>query len=305
MTAGWAWLIYGLGVALGAAWLTPPVFNVGRALVAAQWLPGLAPFPLPVYFRRIALVLAMVGLPWLWRRLPAPLGGGLGLLPVSRLWRPLVAGWALALASVLSLGALLVAVGVLEGRPLAQVDWARLVLRALSTGAAVAFVEETLFRGALLASLSQSQGRRWALVSTSLAFTALHFVAVPARGPVQEGAPWHAGFALLAAAAEPWREGGAVLGTACTLALMGLVLGAVTLRRRGLGLALGLHAGWVMGIIGVAATTRVAPGQALWVDGDLRQGLAPLGLMVLTGCGFVLGLPAAVAAPGPMSRRGR
>lgn len=258
MTAAQVWLVYGLGVGLGALALTPPIFALGTYAVQAAWLPQLAGFAQGVYLRRIALVLACLGLPLLRRRLPKPPWHALGLWPPARILPPLALGWLGACASVLLLGAILMGSGLLVPRPLGSVAWAPLVARASRLGLGVAFVEEALFRGALLGTLVSSQGPVWAGVTSSVVFAAVHFIAAP------------------------WRGGIAVLGLVGTLMCMAATLALATLRRQDLGLAIGLHGGWVAGICIVAGGARVTPGHEIWVSDDLRQGLAPMALMIVS-----------------------
>jgi membrane protease YdiL (CAAX protease family) len=277
-----AWLLYAVTIALGAAILTPPLFWLGRYGVRTQLLPALAPFALPVYFRRTALVLGIVLWPLLWPRL--------ALQPPSlrlETWR--IDARAFRQGAYVGIGGVLLLTLVLMAnhtlmlhRPLHTIAWHFVGARALMTGIAVAAVEEPLFRGAMLTSLRRERGALGALVMTSTVFALVHFIAVPPHGPVNEHAPWHAGFDLLAEATALWREPRAILGLGCTLWVMGMVLGHVTLQSGRLACALGLHAGWVMALLLVTAVTSPT-GAPTWLLGaDLRTGFAPLGVMAIT-----------------------
>jgi membrane protease YdiL (CAAX protease family) len=65
--------------------------------------------------------------------------------------------------------------------------------------------------------------------------------------------------------------------------LVGLLLAAVTLRTRSLWLAIGLHAGWILGQQGflTVARFRVKPEDAMlpWVGPNLVSGAVPTGLI--------------------------
>jgi len=92
--------------------------------------------------------------------------------------------------------------------------------------------------------------------------------------------------------AEWWRVGGMVavvvalnvLGWGMlSLLLAGLILAVATLRTRSLFLAIGLHAGWIIGQQGLqwAAKFRIKPPEALlpWIGPNVVSGAVPTGLV--------------------------
>jgi len=136
----------------------------------------------------------------------------------------------------------------------------------------ISATEEIVFRGVLLHHLQQDYGLLWAALVTSLIFSVLHLV-------------WEG------ATARP-----RLLG----LVLMGLVLVLARWVAGGnLGLAIGLHAGWICGLAGLDALAVVQPtdrGQR-WLTGPPGQPLAGgLGLFLMLGTAGLLGILAQFSA---------
>jgi membrane protease YdiL (CAAX protease family) len=158
-------------------------------------------------------------------------------------------------------------------RPQVILPWER--LPALLLGALlVSLIEETLFRGALFGVLRRAMHWFPALALVSAIFATLHFIDWKANA--LRGAPveWHTGFRLIGHMlhlSDP-RMG---LGGWPTFFVAGLVLGDCVLRTGSLHLAIGVHAGWVLGQrVFEVFFTRPAAGP--WIGPHLTDGVAPL-----------------------------
>ena len=116
-------------------------------------------------------------------------------------------------------------------------------LSAAGAGLGVALLEETLFRGALIAILMRMAGPRVAIVISALDYAALHFIGTHwTTEPSLVG--WDTGFriALDGFSHLPFADPGSFLA----LFLAGILLGSVRLFfKGGLFFSIGLHAGWV------------------------------------------------------------
>lgn len=266
--------LYALAVVLVAALLSPP----------AYWLlhdahPWLGTVPFRRFFSRTALITALVllwpALRWMnVRRLSE-----LGLERDARALPRGLAGVAMALLPLLALGGVYLAADVWRIR--GDIEWGRLPM-VLGAAAAVPFAEEFLFRGVLLGLAVRSLGRWPGAAAVSLVFAAVHFI--DSRHDVQD-VRWGSGFEVLAHAFS--NSGGALLaffGGAC-LFVLGLVFALATLRTRSLWLAIGLHAGCILGqqTLNLVAKFRVKPPDAAlpWFGPNIVHGMVPTGLVPL------------------------
>ncbi|TVQ08013.1 MAG: CPBP family intramembrane metalloprotease [Leptolyngbya sp. DLM2.Bin27] len=141
-----------------------------------------------------------------------------------------------------------------------------LLLAVLPLALFVGWIEELVFRGVLVNGLGEALPLGLMAIAVSLIFAVSHLVW---DGPA--GAPQLPGLALMGAVLllGRWAAGGS------------------------LGLAWGLHAGWVYAIAAVDALALLKPGQAgpVWLVGLPDQpltGVLPLGLLALTGVGVWL-----------------
>ena len=77
-----------------------------------------------------------------------------------------------------------------------------------------------------------------------------------------------------------------MLGGFTTLFCVGWILGSARLQTRSLWLSIGLHAGWILGIMSFSkATRRILKIQETlpWFGGDLTVGLGSVAVVLLTG----------------------
>jgi len=145
--------------------------------------------------------------------------------------------------------------------------WMHLVLGGVLTGLAVAFIEETFLRGAMLTAIKRESGARVAIALTALVYAATHFFGRYRVAP----ADVHAGSGIdmlthiLGVFAQPYRIVDAFL---CLLAV-GILLGMVRVRTGNIAAPIGLHAGWVAVIYVVrAATDRNPDAAGAWMLGE-------------------------------------
>ncbi|MBE9166521.1 CPBP family intramembrane metalloprotease [Pleurocapsales cyanobacterium LEGE 06147] len=186
--------------------------------------------------------------------------------------------WQLSLPSSLGMGLVIGVVGVgvifaLESF-LGLVNWQwknlqrllSLALPILIVGLGVAFIEELVFRGFIIYELTSDYSYLTAAIISSAIFAVLHLV-----WERQETAPQLPGL---------W--------------LMGMVLAGARLIDNGsIGLAWGLHAGWIWGLscLDSAELLTYTAKEVTWISGMNRQPLAGLaGILCLVGTGLFLWL---------------
>ena len=177
-------------------------------------------------FRALGLQFKDLGYHRQWLR-AIPLGIGLGVLMLG-----------LHVLLLLKLG-----IRRPGGNPWSIGGLTTLFLQSLATGLGVALLEETLFRGALLAIILRLTGPLFAVIFSAFFYAALHFIGTKWTTDLSNvglDTPFRIafdGFSHLAAAP---------LDAFLALFVAGLFLGTLRLLRpEGLFLCLGIHAGWV------------------------------------------------------------
>jgi membrane protease YdiL (CAAX protease family) len=153
---------------------------------------------------------------------------------------------------------------------------AHLLVLGLSSGIAVALIEETVMRGAMHTAIQRESGP-WAAAVPLFAVT--HFFAKVRIPP--EDLDWHSGFDLLTRSFAPLGHLTLVLDSFLAWLAVGLVLSLTRVLTGNIAVALGLHAGWVVilrmlqeGTVRNASTSPYDP----WVgrfDGILGYWLLP------------------------------
>ncbi len=133
-----------------------------------------------------------------------------------------------------------------------QWDWslpsvAVLLVTALVSGAAVALIEETFFRGALLTAVLRQGTVSLAVISTSFFYALVHFLQ-PEMHMDPDTLNWTSGFALLLDAFSFLSSPLQVFDSFLALFTAGLLLALVRVRSNRLALCIGMHAGWVFAI---------------------------------------------------------
>ncbi len=134
----------------------------------------------------------------------------------------------------------------------------RLAGKGLLIGLAVSSIEEPVFRGFLLGSLADRTSRFNAAWISASYFAALHFLDSDLR-PSSGEIHWNSGVLIVLDAFEQWRK--IELNSFLALFTAGLFLACVRLRHPddGLGLCIGIHAGWVFIIKTAKPFTYVNP----------------------------------------------
>ena len=118
-----------------------------------------------------------------------------------------------------------------------------LLLQAMLTGAAVALIEETFFRGALLTAALEHWKPPTAVAIISVVFAALHFI----RGESDyssERLDWLSGLHYLSGAFHKFQDP-AFIGSFIALAAIGVSLSMLRLKNGHIGQCIGVHAGFV------------------------------------------------------------
>ena len=267
-------------VVLGAL-LAPPLYWGGHWLAHQGILTWLADTPFRKFFHRGLLVAALFLLWPTARWLHVSSVRALGLAPNPRRWSDLGAGFVASFLMMAALAAVLLALHVVRLRHHADLlDFANIATSAV----VVSLLEEWLFRGAILGLLARAMNRWVALFCTSALFSILHFLKPDDAAPHSVG--WLSGFALIPGAFAQFNEPLLVLGGFTTLFCVGWILGWARLKTRSLWLPIGLHAGWVFGIMSFSKVTRrlLKVTETLpWFGGDLKVGLGSVAVVLLTG----------------------
>lgn len=287
-------LLYLLAVMLGGALLAVPLFHLGHAVHA--WLSasplresGLGTWLLKEierahfsrYFNRAVLICAIAFIwPFLrWVRLDR------SLLPT---WKPFGTGikqWALGFGLagglLLALGFVFLKMGAYQLHP--QPPWFKFgepITAALGAG----IVEEFFFRGLLLSLLLRSMSTRSALIAGTFVFALVHFLKPPEGWQIEDAAvTWSSGFLVLKQIAIGFGDVQFLLAEFATLFAVGWVLAQVRMQTGALWAGIGLHGGWVFGLKYFSALAIPTGGWLPWIGANLKIGLAPLFMVLLTG----------------------
>lgn len=270
-----------LGGALLASCLASPWIYLGcQALAAAGILPALADFPFHRYFSRVTQIAVIGGGLYLLWSLHIRSLAEFGLEKNRVRWTDLCAGVFLAAIPVAILTMLMVHLDFYKWREDPSFSVA---IRIIGTAFVVGAIEEFLFRGVLLGLAVRAFGVAGAVVSVSLFFAVVHFLK-PAKLRA-DSVNWASGFEQVAAIPAGWPSIDLVVWGVLTLFLAGLLLAVVTLKTRSLWLAIGIHAGWILGQQGTnwLAKYRVKPPEAAlpWVGPSLVSGVVPTGILPL------------------------
>jgi membrane protease YdiL (CAAX protease family) len=263
-------------IALGAL-LAPPLYWAVQALAAHGIFTSLAVFKFQKFFDRAALLAAFALLCPLIRWLRINGLRDLGLEPDSRWLRHWAAGFAIAGLIVAAMAFAYVETGVYRMRPTAS--WERLPLIALSA-VAVGFVEEALFRGAILGLLRRTLRPYAALFWVTMLFAIVHFLK-PDENFDPHPIGWLSGFELVPHAFHQFAEPPTILAGFGTLFALGWLCGDAVLRTRSLWMSAGLHTGVVFVKMTFAAVSKRNETHMPWIGPELQIGLVPVALFLL------------------------
>jgi uncharacterized protein len=264
-----AWFL-GMLVAAGliTALIAYPVYELTSQV--ASW-------PFHRVASRVAMLAAAGGLAWVCRHLGVGGKRALGYgLPWRRFLKVALISGVIGMATAAGGAALLLA---MHWRVVADAPSIfKLFLVGLSSGVAVALIEETVMRGAMHSAIARESGQWTAVLLTAPLFAILHFFA-KARIPVDQ-LNWGSGFDLLARSFAPLGTPSLVFDSFVAWLAVGVVLSLTRVLTGNIATALGLHAGWVVILRMLQEAT--APGPAapgsVWLgkfDGLLGYWVVP------------------------------
>ena len=269
-------------IVLGAL-LAPPLYWAAHGLAGHGIFPVLAEFKFQKFFNRAALVSALL---LLWPTIRALRIGGwrdLGIAPDPRWREHLLAGFVIAALAVALLATAYLYLGIYRIR--AEIAWSKLPVVALSA-VVVAFLEEALFRGAILGLLRRSLRPVLALFWVTALFAIVHFLK-PDESSAPQTIGWLSGFALIPHTFHQFADPMTLLAGFTTLFVLGALCGDATLRTRALWMSIGLHAGVVFVKMSFSVMAKFAvkakhrDGYLPWVGERFENGLAPVAVLLL------------------------
>jgi membrane protease YdiL (CAAX protease family) len=162
-------------------------------------------------------------------------------------------------------------------------NFARIFLIGVSSGIAVAVLEDTVMRGAMHTAIEREAGPWTAALLTAPLFAVLHFTAKAAIPPQDIG--WGSGFDLLLRSFSPLSQPSLVFDSFLSWLIVGLILSLTRVLTGNIAVAIGLHAGWVvvLRMLQEGTTSGAAPAYSFWVgrfDGLLGYWLVPWGICI-------------------------
>ncbi len=122
-----------------------------------------------------------------------------------------------------------------------------LVITALIAGLIIAFIEETLFRGAMLSAIKKRSSVTFTIIVTSIIYALVHFIQ-PDIELDSNTLNWTSGFMLLKDALPGLADMNQIFDSFIALFLAGVLLSIVRIRTNRIALCIGIHAGWVIAI---------------------------------------------------------
>jgi hypothetical protein len=259
---------------------------------------------------RVAMLVLIGELVWLCRhlRLTAKRDFGYGL-PWRRFLRVSTVAGAVGMATAAAGGAFLLAshLRIIDANfTPSAFNVARIFLIGLSSGIAVAFIEETVMRGAMHTAIERESGPWIAALLTAPLFAVVHFFAKARIAPEDVG--WGSGFDLLLRSFAPLAHPSLVFDSFLSWLIVGLILSLTRVLTGNIAVAVGLHAGWVivLRMLQEATTGGAAPRYAFWVgrfDGLLGYWLLPWGVCIAAALWFSRARWAPAARPDAGSDR--
>ena len=154
---------------------------------------------------------------------------------------------------------------------------------------AVGLLEEFFFRGALLGIVRRSFGPLAALFFVSAFFSLVHFLKPPNELELTDNdVNWGTGFWLIGQIFAKFGNPIFIAAEFTTLFMVGWILGVARMRTRSLWMSIGLHAGWVFSLKMYTELSDIPralkKGESLpWVGTDLKVGIVPMAVVILTG----------------------
>src|SRR5580692_5590782 len=236
---------------------------------------------------RVAMLVLVVELVWLCRHLNITRKRDFGYgLPWRRFLMVSFAAGAIGMATA-GVGAWFLVSTQLRiispGFAPSALNFARIFLIGLSSGIAVALLEDTVFRGVMHTAVERESGPWTAALLTAPLFAILHFFA-KARIPAAD-LGWGSGFDLLQLSFAPLGHPALVFDSFLSWLAVGLILSLTRVLTGNIAVAIGLHAGWVvvLRMLQESTTSGISPAYSAWVghfDGLLGYWLLPWGTVI-------------------------
>jgi membrane protease YdiL (CAAX protease family) len=212
--------------------------------------------PVHRVMNRLAMLFALIGLIMLTRRLGLADREALGYgVRRSIFGKQLIVGWLVGFALMTPLVTLLLGLDIRELRSTAMTSL-RALPTALLSGLAVAFIEETFFRGALFTAVRRQSGALAAILASSLLYAAVHFLGGKLSIAAQD-VSWEDGFVVLSRLFERYANPIALMDSFSALFALGCFLALVRARTGAIAATIGLHAAGVTTIALLRDQTRV------------------------------------------------
>ncbi|MBV6500602.1 MAG: hypothetical protein CJBNEKGG_03086 [Prosthecobacter sp.] len=287
-------LLYLLAVMVGGALFAPVLFDLGHQVLAwmktspvgesgpARWLAAsIDRASFTRFFNRAVLVCALLFIVPLLRSLKLDRSLLPSWKPLSTGLRQWLLGFVLAAGLLLLMGFTCHEMGAYRLR--SSPGWTRLgepITAALGAG----IVEEIFFRALLLGLLLRTMTVRSAVFWSTFIFAIVHFMKPPDGWKLADDqVVWSSGFAVLAQIARGFGDIDFILAEFATLFAVGWVLTQARMRTGMLWAGIGLHGGWVFGLKWFSGVMSPLPGWLPWIGPNLKVGLLPLVMVLLTG----------------------
>jgi membrane protease YdiL (CAAX protease family) len=236
---------------------------------------------------RIAMLVLAVELIWLCRHLSIRTRRDFGYgLP----WRRFVGqtlGWGVIGVATAGAGAaflLLTQLRVVDAHFVpGAASLARIFIVGVGSGASVALIEETVFRGAMHTAIERESGPWAAALLSAPLYAVLHLYAKARIAP--DELAWRSGVDLLALSFAPLAHPALVADALLSWLIVGLILSLTRVLTGNIAVAIGLHAGWVVVLRMLQQSTvrGAGPDYSAWVgkfDGLLGYWLLPWGVAI-------------------------
>ena len=225
--------------------------------------------PIHRVMHRIAMLIALVGLVYMWRRYGLADKPSLGYaLPRREFLRQLLIGLGIGAAIITPLMVMLFVLDVRVARGLDLGASMKLLLAGLASGLVVALIEETFFRGALFTAVKRESGTPLAIVLPSLLYASVHFLGGRLNIPADQ-IEWSSGFAVLGEMFDKYKDPAVLVDSFLALFFVGVLLALARLRTGSIAVCIGMHAAWVCAIAVVRGSSNVNPDAAAsWLVGS-------------------------------------
>jgi uncharacterized protein len=232
---------------------------VAAALTYPAWLlVGVVSIePVHRVMNRVAMLVALIGLVVLTRKLGLSSREAMGYgLPRREFVRQLLIGWLCGVGLMLPLTGLLLGLDVREMDRGFDGNLAGLIAGGIVSGFAVAFIEETFFRGVLFTAVARTSSIAAAIIAPSLLYAGLHFLGGRLNVPTDQ-VSWIHGFSVLSKLFERYAQPLTFIDSFIALMMLGVLLSLVRLRTGAIAACIGLHAAGVCFILVLRTATTV------------------------------------------------